>query len=140
MPVPIQNPASFVPSEAVAFADLDGNSTTVSPQAPLPVNIQLPANPVLAGSSAAALQVGPFQPVPGRAVVLALSGGWTGNVRVLRSTDGGATRLPLTIGGSAWAQFTANCCEAVWEESDAAARLYLDIAPTSGTLTYRMGQ
>lgn len=140
MPVPIQNPAPFVPSEAVAFADVDGNSTTVSPLAPLPVNVQLPANPVLAGSAAGAQQVGPFQPVVGRAVILALSGIWTGRVQVLRSTDGGVTCLPLTIGGSVWARFTANCCEAVWEESDAAARLYLDIAVTSGTLTYRVGQ
>ncbi len=140
MPVPIQNPATFVPSEAVAFADLDGNSTTVSPLAPLPVTTQLPANPVLAGTTSTALQAGPFQPVPGRPVILALSGSWTGTVKVLRSTDGGVTKLPLTIGGVAWGQFSANCCEAVWEECEAAARLYLDLAPAGGVIAYRMGQ
>lgn len=140
MPVPIQNPATFVPSEAVAFADADGNSTTVSTVNPLPVNVQPLANPALAGSTAASSVVGPFQPVLGRSVMLALSGSWTGTVRVLRSTDGGATRLPLTLGGSPWAQYAVNCCEAVWEEGEASARLYLDIALTSGTLTYRVGQ
>lgn len=61
-------------------------------------------------------------------------------MKVLRSTDGGTTKLPLTIGGSAWGQFTGNCCEAIWEESEAAARLYRDIALTSGTVNYRLGQ
>jgi hypothetical protein len=61
-------------------------------------------------------------------------------VRLLRSTDGGATKLPVTVAGDTWAQFTANCCEPVWDESEASARLYLDIALTSGTITYRIAQ
>lgn len=140
MPVPIHNPAAYVPSEGVAFADLEGNSVTVSPLAPLPVDVRLPAVAALAGTTAASIVAGPFQPVPGRPAVLALSGAWAGLVCVLRSTDNGATRLPLTIGGSNWGQFTANCCEAVWEESEAAAQLYLDIALTGGSLVYRLGQ
>lgn len=140
MPTPIQNPAPFVPSKAVAFADAEGNSITVSSATPLPVNVQPAAGAPLAGTTAASAQPGPFQPVQGRAIMLALSGTWSGTVKVLRSTDGGATRLALTIGGSAWGQFTGNCCEAVWEESETAARLYLDIVLTSGTLTYRLGQ
>ena len=63
-----------------------------------------------------------------------------GTVKVVRSTDGGATKLALAIGGSLWAQFTGNCCEAVWDESDAAARLYLDIALMSGSVSYRLAQ
>ena len=72
--------------------------------------------------------------------MLALSGSWSGTVKVLRSTDGGATKLPLTIAGASWGQFTANCCEAIWEESEAAARLYLDITLIAGSASYRLGQ
>lgn len=140
MPTPIQNPSPFVTSEAVAYADGDGNSVSVSAVSPLPVNIHFSASAPLAGTAAASTQIGPFQPVQGRPVMLSLSGTWSGSVKVLRSTDGGATKLPLTIGGSVWAQFTGNCCEAVWEESEAAARLYLDIVLTSGSIAYRLGQ
>ena len=53
---------------------------------------------------------------------------------------GGTTKLPLTIIGTAWAQFTTNCCEVLWEESDSNARFYLDVALTSRTLAYRLAQ
>jgi hypothetical protein len=61
-------------------------------------------------------------------------------VRLQRSTDGGATRLGLTAMGSAYGEFTGNVCEPVWEESETAALLYLNITVTSGSVTYRMGQ
>jgi hypothetical protein len=72
--------------------------------------------------------------------MLQLSGTWTGTVKLLRSSDGGTTKLPLTLAGAAWGQFTANCCEPVWEESETAATLWLDVALTSGTLAYRLAQ
>lgn len=142
---PIQSPASFVPSQATAFADGDGNALVVSASNPLPVTLAAAtgstttASP-LAGSANASGTFGPFQPAAGKPVVLALSGSWSGTVKVLRSTDGGATRLALTAAGSPWAQFTANCCEPVWEDTDTAARLYLDVTLASGTLAYRMAQ
>lgn len=138
---PIQSPASYVPSRATAFADVDGTALVVSSASPLPVTLAATQGAAaLAGSTAASGVLGPYQPVLDRAVVLALSGTWAGTVRVLRSTDSGSTKLPLTVGGAAWAQFTAACCEPVWEESDGAARLYLDVVLTSGTLVYRMAQ
>jgi len=138
---PIQSPASYVPSRAIAFADIDGTSLLVSASNPLPVSVgAATAAAPLAGSTINSGVLGPFQPVIGRAVVLALSGAWAGTVRVTRSTDGGITKLPLTVAGGIWAQFTANACEPVWEESEAAAALYLDIALSSGTLTYRLAQ
>lgn len=73
-------------------------------------------------------------------MVLALSGTWTGTVAINRSTNGGTTKLPLTVGGAAWGQYTANVCEPVWEENETGAALYLDVALTSGTLTYRLAQ
>lgn len=140
---PIQSPASFVPSRAAAFSDADGNALLVSNNNPMPVTIAAAAGSTtsaLAGTRTASGSVGPYQPSADKPVVLALSGTWTGTVKVLRSTDGGSTRLPLTAAGMPWAQFTANCCEAVWEETDTAARLYLDVTLSSGSLDYRMAQ
>ena len=135
---PIQSPASYVPSRATAFADIDGTSLLVSSSNPLPVTLNGGSTTPLAGSTSATGSVGPFSPVIGRPVMLMLSGTWTGLVKVMRSTDGGTTRLPLTVAGGSWAQFSANCCEPVWEESDAAATLYLDVTLASGTLAYRI--
>ena len=138
---PIQSPASYVPSRAAAFADIDGTSLLVSASNPLPVALgAAPAAPPLAGSATVSGVVGPFLAVAGRLVVLALTGTWTGTVTVKRSTDGGATKLPLTIGGAIWGQYTANVCEPIWEEIEAGAGLYLDVALSSGTLTYRLAQ
>lgn len=140
-PTPIQSPAAYVPSRAAAFADVDGTSLLVSASNPLPVSIGAAvAVEPLAGSTAANAVLGPFVAVIGRPVVVALSGTWTGTVKVLRSTDGGVSKLPITVGGVAWGQFTGNACEPVWEESEAGAALYLDVALASGTLTYRMSQ
>lgn len=140
---PIQSPASFVPSRATAFSDVDGTALLVSASNPLPVSMAAVSGtsptPV-AGTASASAVLGPFTPALGRAVILVLSGTWAGTVKVVRSTDGGATKLPLTVAGVSWAQFTGNCCEAVWEESDSNARLYLDVTLTSGTLGYRMAQ
>jgi hypothetical protein len=138
---PIQSPASYVPSRAAAFADVDGTSLLVSASNPMPVSIgPAAAAAPLAGSTAASGVLGPFAPAAGRPVVLALSGTWLGTVTIKRSTDSGTTKLPLTIGGSIWGQFTANACETVWEETEAGAALYLDVALSSGTLTYRLAQ
>jgi len=72
--------------------------------------------------------------------VLTLSGTWTGQVQLLRSVDGGATRLPVTAAGQAYGAYSQNVCEPIWEESEAAATLYLGITVTSGTVNYRVGQ
>lgn len=138
MPTPIQNPAGYVPSRAMTFADQAGNSAMVSAAAPLPVTTLTEPPAPLVGSTSGNTVAGPFIPALGRALMLCLSGTWTGSVRLLRSTDGGTTRLPVTLGGSPWAEYDANCCEAVWEELDAGASLHLDIALTSGTLNYRL--
>jgi hypothetical protein len=138
--LPIQSPSGYAASRAMAFADVDGSALLVSAATPMPVVVAPATSTPLTGSTAANLLTGPFQPTLDRAIVIALSGTWTGTVRVLRSTDGGATKLPLTLGGTVWGQFSANCCEPVWEESEAAARLYLDIVLASGTLAYRFGQ
>lgn len=140
MPTPIQIPSGYTTPRAVAFADTDGSALIVSAAVPMPVTFGIPVATPLAATTAATTQAGPYQPALGRGVVLTLSGAWTGTVKVLRSTDGGTTKQPLTVAGDVWGQFTGNACEAVWEESEALARLYLDITLTSGSLTYRLAQ
>jgi hypothetical protein len=140
MPIPIQSPSGYAATRAVVFADASGDAQIASAAAPLPVTFGAPSATALAGTSAASALLGPFQPVLGRAVILALAGTWAGTIKVLRSTDGGTTKLPLTVASAPWGQFTSNCCEPVWEESEAAATLWLDAALTSGTLNYRLAQ
>lgn len=139
-PTPIASPAGYATANAMAYADGDGNVAIVSSQQPLPVQTKFVAATPLTGSTTATGVFGPFVPTLDRSVMLALSGTWSGTVKVLRSTDGGATRVPLTVAGSVWAQFTGNCCEAVWDESEAGATLYLDVSLTSGSLAYRLAQ
>ena len=142
-PLPVTAPAGFAPLAAIGFTQADATLSPVSDSAPLPVVVRADAGataPALSGTASSSGTFGPFAPAPGRPVILSLSGTWTGTVRLLRSTDGGANQLPLTVGGLPWASFTANCCEAVWEESAKGAELYLNVALTSGTLSYRVEQ
>jgi len=138
---PLKTPAGYVPQMAISIANPSGDAELVSANNPMPIQEQpFTAAPALAGTLSASAQAGPFAPRAGRAVMLTLSGTWTGTARLLRSVDGGATKLPLTALGKPYGSFTANICEPVWEESEAAAVLYLDVTMTSGTLNYRMGQ
>ncbi|NBC37646.1 hypothetical protein GTZ99_13910 [Novosphingobium sp. FSY-8] len=104
------------------------------------VAVAAPTTTALAGTASSSGVYGPYHPVSGRSVILSLAGSWSGSVQVLRSTDAGGTRLPVTIGGGVWGLFTGNCCEGVWDESEAGAELYLSIQLTDGTVTYRMAQ
>lgn len=140
-PLPVYAPAGFAPVAAIGFTQADATLSPVSTLAPLPVVVRpAPAAPALSGTTSSTTTAGPFAPLAGRAVILSLSGNWTGTVRVMRSTDSGANLLPLTAAGLAWASYTANCCEAVWEESATGAELYLNITVASGNLTYRLEQ
>ncbi|MCB2076471.1 MAG: hypothetical protein KDE55_02110 [Novosphingobium sp.] len=138
---PVINPARFVPLYGVGYADNAGELSAVSTSSPLPVSVTQPSSlplPVEGAASATAV-VGPFAPALGVPVVVNLSGSWGGTVQVKRSTDGGTTFASLTAAGKAWANFTGNACEAVWEENNPDAALYLDIQVSWGTVDYRMG-
>lgn len=141
-PPSIDAPASFVPQQAIAFGPSGGQAVAVDAANPLPIVVRPVAaqSTPLAGSAGASGSIGPFQPELGRAIWLTLSGSWTGTVTVKRSVDGGATTQGLTIGGANWAVFAGNANEPVAEESEAAARYYLDVVLTSGTLAYRVAQ
>lgn len=135
-------PAGYITPQLITFARADGAGVPVSGTDPMPVRTIGAAaiSTPLAGNANTSQAVGPFTPELGRPIWLSLSGTWAGSVQVLRSTDGGVTRLPLTAGGQSWGRFTANCNEPVAEESDAAASYYLQITLTSGTVTYRVAQ
>lgn len=138
---PIVTPARFAAPYAVGFSDAAGTLNLVSATAPLPVTLSaVAAAPMpLTGTTTASGTVGPFVPGLGLPITLTLRGIWQGQIKVFRSVDGGITLDPLTVGGVAWAVFSANACEAVWEENDSSGTLYLGIALTSGSLTYRLG-
>jgi hypothetical protein len=139
--IPVEFPAGYASGTAVGFTAESGNIVLVGSDTPLPVALSSSAAPaVLTGLASDSGLVGPYSPVPGQPVVLQLSGAWTGTVTLQRSTDGGATRVPLTAGGLQWGVFTANACEPVWIEHEAAATLYLDIAISQGALAYRVSQ
>jgi hypothetical protein len=137
----IRLPGGYAPIKAIAFGGPDGDTMPVSATSPLPVALSMPAaNAPLAGSSAVALVVGPFAPQPGREMWLTLSGTWQGSAQLLRSTDGGVTMLPITLGGDTTCRYTANVNEPVAVETVTGASWYLDLAPTVGTVAYRVQQ
>ncbi len=138
---PLKTPAGYVPQMAISFANPNGDADLVSAINPIPTLEQpFAAAAPLTGANSVSGQVGPFQPRAGRAIMVTLTGTWSGTVKLLRSVDGGTTKLPVSAGGLPYGVYTGNICEPVWEESEAAALLYLDIVLTSGAVTYRMGQ
>ncbi|MFM5908265.1 MAG: hypothetical protein ACKOPO_11895 [Novosphingobium sp.] len=138
---PLNTPARYIPPFSMAFATAPGETDVVSLANPLPVATAPSAPPTpLSGTATSSAVFGPFIPVSGRPVMLSLAGTWTGTVKITRSTDGGATKLPLTAMGDIYGSYAANICEPVWEEGETAAQLYLDVTLASGSLNYRMGQ
>jgi len=138
----IDQPAEYVPLHALAFGALGTPGVVVDAGNPLPVRVAGTASPAtpLAGVATGAAILGPFLPALSWPIWVSLSGAWTGQVQLLRSVDGGATKLPLTVAGQPWASYTAPANEIAVEETVAGASYYLSVALTGGTLTYRVAQ
>ena len=136
----ISVPAGFAPAYAVGFSDTGGQLALVSDTAPLPVAMAAPAPAPLTGQAAASELAGPFEPTPGRVIVVTLDGQWDGTVRLLRSTDGGLTTAPLRVGGEIWGEYSAPGCEQAWSETEQGTSFYLDIVLNSGAVAYRVSQ
>lgn len=139
----IKSPAGFVPGVAISFGADGAAATMVTASDPLPTRAVFApaATPPLAGMTSASAMLGPFAPEAGRPIMLTLSGSWSGSVQMLRSADGGVTRLPLTYSdGSAKPVWTAALNAVVAEEMVAGATYYLGVTMTTGTLAYRMEQ
>jgi len=92
------------------------------------------------GTSNATVNSTAFTPNLGRPINIMLTGTWTGSVTFQRSVDGGATWQGVTIGGVAWAVFTANCNEPVWEPTEAGATFRVAAVLTTGNISYRIAQ
>jgi hypothetical protein len=146
--LPVSTPARFATPTAMGFTDNAGTLALVSQGAPLPVVITnagdgsaAPTSPEpLVGRTEKPVIVGPFRPVPGTPIHLQLSGRWVGQVSLERSTDDGATRHGLTVGGRRWATFTGNANEPVWLDNEAGVTFWLVVELTSGELAYRVSQ
>ncbi|HEX7857246.1 MAG TPA: hypothetical protein VF503_26490 [Sphingobium sp.] len=139
----IDAPAEFVPIQSIAYAEGDGTATNVGLARPLPVAATLVASNAapLFGAISASAVLGPFAPQLGRPLWATLSGSWSGSVQLLRSTDGGATKLPLTYGdGTVKAVWAGNANAAVTEETVATATYWLAATIATGTLNYRLEQ
>lgn len=140
---PIESPAKYATSFAIGFADPAGDLALVAADAPLPVTVAanvVVVPPPLTGTTSGATVAGPFAAATDKPIHLLLNGEWEGEVSLLRSIDGGATRLGLTAAGMRWASFTGNVNEPVWQDSADDATFYLDINLGSGTLNYRVSQ
>jgi len=109
------------------------------------------STPLIATINDTALHMlGPFAPQLARPIILTLvATGASGTAQLLRSTDGGTTKLPITQGGAPAADYqiglggpfagvVAN--ERIWTETDAAATEYLQVQLTAGSLAVRLAQ
>ncbi len=138
----IDTPAGYVPLNAMSFANSDGAAVTVARNDPLPTVVYPIAAPPndLTGTTMVADIAGPFVPMSGWPIWVTLSGSWHGKVTVLRSTDGGETKTPLTAAGSPWAVFERNVQEIIAVETSASASYYLQVEPTSGAVIFGFAQ
>src|SRR6218665_1296960 len=100
MAKPVSMPARAVSLHALAFGAVDSDAVAVDASNPLPVTTTTaPAHSTAMAGTASASGTSPaFAPQIGREIVLTLSGAWSGSVALLRSVDGGTTKLPATIG------------------------------------------
>lgn len=139
----VDRPTSYVSRHAVSFGAPGALATAVDADHPLPilaVSAAATSTP-LTGTASASTVTGPFTPQLARMIWVTLSGVWAGTAQLLRSTDAGATKLPITFGdGSARGSWTGTVNAAIIEESCAGATYYLQFTRTSGTLTYEVRQ
>lgn len=111
-----------VPNAAAAYAS--GTTADVGLSAAFPASVGRAVRVMLRGNAGAGTPPGTFN----------------ATVILLRSTDGGQTWNPETVGGGVWASFTAPCQEAIDSEDDTGTLYRLACtAYTSGTITYRLG-
>lgn len=138
----IVRPAGWITETAIAFGDTQG-AQLVDAAHPLPVILVAGAqsSPLpLTGTATASQVAGPFAATNGKALTMALAGSWSGRVQLLRSTDGGTTRLPLTPASVPVGIMTTSGVDQPWVETEDGATYYLAITLSSGTLTYRVSQ
>lgn len=132
--------------------------TALSANTPATAANQVVGNQLFAAATSAVLVatvadtlphvLGPFNPQLNRAIWLTLNAtlAASGQAQILRSTDGGATKLAMTrqsvpIGQFAFAGLAGVIVnEKIDVETDAAAEWFLSIQLTAGSVSVRMAQ
>ncbi len=123
-----------------------GNAALATLSSPYAAAAAAPLTATISDTTAHLL--GPYTPQLAREIWLTLNAttSATGTAQLLRSADGGATKVGLTAGGLAvgaysfTAQTGAIVNEIVAVETDAAATYYLSITLTAGTVACRVAQ
>jgi hypothetical protein len=140
----IQFPAGWAPGTSICVKQANGTCAPVAADNPLPTaaaGVATATSAALTGTATTTSTVGPFTPNLGRVIWLTLSGTFSGSVTLLRSRDGGTTKLALTYSdGTAKPTWTTALNTPVTEETVAGATYYLSITLTSGSVSYRLEQ
>lgn len=80
----------------------------------------------------------PFAPIAGRAFNFTATGTFVGTIVLVRSFDGGVTKVPLTALGSSLYTFTGPFSESYTEDESGVQYFLQCSAYTSGTINYRL--
>lgn len=131
-------PGGYGPLVGLAFGGVGEPAIAVSGVTPLPVvGVPGAGAPPVTGRLQATGRSAPIALTVGRAVMLTLSGSWTGTIALRRSIDGGATSAPLTAAGHT-IEFDAAVNEVVWVEPEEGAALVLDAVLMDGAVDFRV--
>jgi hypothetical protein len=122
------------------------NATLTTLTSPYVTAVSTPLTATISDTTVHTL--GPFAPQLSRAIWCLLNAtvAASGTAQILRSVDGGATKVGLTAAGQPWAAYTfsgitgAIANEQVATETSALATYYLQIALTAGTVVANLHQ
>jgi hypothetical protein len=123
-----------------------GNAALATISAPFVAATSTPLTATINNTTAHVL--GSFAPQLSRQIWLTLNAtvAASGTAQLLRSNDGGTTKIGITLGGSVAASYQFSAVtgaivnEAILTETDATATYYLAITLTAGTVTVRVAQ
>ncbi|MFG1302195.1 hypothetical protein V5F49_20620 [Xanthobacter sp. V3C-3] len=115
-------------------------SSALSVTNPAPVTLANGASGIapVTGTLGATGYSSPFTPIPGRPFNFTATGTFVATIVLVRSFDGGATKVPLTALGSALYTFTGPFSESYTEDESGVQYSLQCTAYTSGTITYRL--
>ncbi len=133
LPNCLNTPSIYTPCQGIVAVDpLTGN--------PVPIASAAATSTPVTGSTTSSTTMGPFAPQLGRDLAVTVTCTGTCTAQLLSSIDGGVTKLPLTVGGLAWATWTGPVNEVATTPTVAGTTYYLSLTASGGTTTGRMAQ